>query len=199
VPTTVYRVDFVYDVQYLLVDGPEGVFGEWWPKIRLDGHPRLVDWQSPPLYSELPLRPRPDFWNLIGVAGLVLGPRALEATGAHLEAVGELLPLTVGADELQLANITAVYDCMDPATTTRDGEDGGIERYGFHEHRLPEMSIFKVPETAITEVLCVHRGDDPDVEFLSAVEGDALTGLRFDPIWDSERGPLRQREWDEFD
>jgi hypothetical protein len=191
-------VDFdVSRFQHLAIDGSDDETRQWWPRVMLDGYPKGGSWSPPPVYSPQPLRDLPDFWHLFGVGGLVVGERAREEVGSHLEAVGELLSLTTQRRQLWLSNITRVYDCLDEDATQRDVPGGEIDRYAFLEHRLPELSLFKIPETVTTDLFCVHRGDDPDIEFLTCVRDAGLTGLLFHPAWDSEQGPLRLPDWDE--
>ena len=58
----------------------------------------------------------------------------------------------------------------------------GIRRHAFHADRLPEVPLFKIPETCRAEILTVEGMKDPDDEFKPRVERLGLKGLIFKEI-----------------
>ena len=91
----------------------------------------------------------------------------------HLETGEELYALNVLECVNMLDKENSVYDYYD------DGSKGRILKYSFHKNRLSESSIFKIPETSRTQVLCysdVHYKDD---EFFYMYNELNFTGLVF--------------------
>jgi hypothetical protein len=82
------------------------------------------------------------------------------------------------------------FNCLDHDKTEWEyGETTGkpirIVRYAFHEDRMPESSIFKIPETGRSEILCYEGARDPEDEFKPFVERNGITGLKFTELWSS--------------
>jgi hypothetical protein len=188
--TRVYRIGFdLRNFAPVMIDGDDSVFRQWRPQIKFDGTPRNATWEAPPLWVENPLAPPPDIACLVGSTGLVLRSTAVEAVGAHLLGVGELLEARLAGEPLWVANVTQVVDCLDQTSTARD-KYGAIDSYTFLDHRLPESTVFKLPDTAEFELLTVERNDDREFEFKPAFEDSGLTGLGFAELWNTEQGAL---------
>src|SRR5262249_42527274 len=95
----------------------------------------------------------------------------------------EPLPVECETEQFLICNVTCVVNALDKSRTIYDGPlPYHIEQYAFHPHRF-EYSVFKILETAMTEVLCVEGLVDPNDEFKGTVERERLTGLRFMEIW----------------
>jgi hypothetical protein len=58
-----------------------------------------------------------------------------------------------------------------------------IKEYHFHRNRLPQSSIFKIPETSAGEILCSTGIQDAEDEFKTQVEALSLSGLKFERLW----------------
>lgn len=186
----VFRIDF--DLAHfapLMIDGDDAIFRSWQPMIEFDGTPRQATWASPPLYVENPLEPRPNFSMLVGSASIVMERVALDAVRPHLLGVGELLQARVRDEELWIANVTNVVDCLD-ISLSRTDEFGIIRGYSFQEHRLPEATVFKIPQTAALEIMAVEHGEHRGFEFKATVEDLHLSGLRFTELWNSNLGSV---------
>ena len=180
---SVFRVEFDVDrYQALLIDGNDSVFRRWRPVIELDGRLKADQWTPPPVYSHKPLLDLPDFWHLYGCAGIVATEKAMEIVEYLFLRAGELLPLPFKDSVLTVLNVTEVYDCIDPSNVvTRPS--GAISEYAFLPHRLPESSLFKIPETSWVEVLCVEGVVPLEEGFRWLVESSGLQGLRFVELW----------------
>src|SRR6266542_652906 len=156
-----------------------------------DGTSRAVNWRPPPmtLFTKGKLQ-RGDFFQF--AQGVVISnSRGVDALNvAFFEPAGELLPLTVGKEMYYVLNVTRCIDCLDEETTTREGDDpivpGSIVQYRFRSQALPAIGLFKIPETARTEVLLVEGIRDRDDEFSAIAERHALTGLQFELLWSSQ-------------
>lgn len=190
----VFKVRFDLEgFQDLLIDAPEGESGKWFKMLRQDGRSWSGGWRPPPVYSPEPLLRRPDFWHLVGCYGLVVDARALDTAEPYLLAAGELLPLPFGNELLHISNVTGVYDCIDTDSAERSATGTEITRYPFIEHRIPETTLFKIPETVATEMFCASFGErDPELDFKFVVEHHRLTGLRFEEVWNDDVGPIAQ-------
>jgi hypothetical protein len=123
----------------------------------------------------------------VGAAVIVMHQEVVELVGHFVHAAGELLPLREsGTDQEFLAlNILEDVDCLDPGAYRIDEL---VVRPEFLLHRLPESGLFKVPQLDKTDIFYLERTDDHD-SFMKTIEKNELTGLRFDLIWSSARGP----------
>jgi hypothetical protein len=63
----------------------------------------------------------------------------------------------------------------------------GIEEHQFHAIRFSESTVFKIPETAMAEILTVSGLKDPEDEFESVVEDEGLEGILFEKVWSGSR------------
>ncbi len=161
----------------------------------------IIDWQSPPLFVHNPLLKVPDFWSSCFDGGFIVDPEQpcfqQMPLGGELDLAGELLPLdTEGGLQLSALNVTNVVNALDKSRTKWSSTDngrhmyvdvmrGGPDAYQFHEDRLPESCLFKLPQNAASAVFCIERTGDPATEFKACVEKLGLTGLQFRLIWES--------------
>jgi hypothetical protein len=119
-------------------------------------------------------------------------PRSIEHVRTQFEMAGELLPLPCDGVELTVLNVLECINCLDHERstwlTTKDGQRIYPDpfkkgSYVFHAERLPESSLFKIPELRQGRVLCRERDGDPELEFKAAVELHGLVGLKFQLLW----------------
>jgi hypothetical protein len=108
-----------------------------------------------------------------------------------LAQAGQILPLIYQGETFGLLNVTQCVECLDPDRTRWVfGESTGkpirIARCAFLSSRFPRSSIFKLPQTARSEILCYEGILDSDDEFKAPVEQNEMTGLRFREAWSSE-------------
>ncbi len=101
---------------------------------------------------------------------------------------GELLPLPHRGDLFHLVNVLECVNCLDEQNTKwvlgrTTNARIRVEEYRFHANRLSESTLFKVPETALGEVLTVSGLKDPEDEFKSVVEREGLEGINFEEVW----------------
>jgi DNA polymerase-3 subunit delta' len=99
------------------------------------------------------------------------------------ENAGELLPIRKeDGPELQLLNITRCVSALD-----REKSEWGAsvipKTYAFHKEHIP-LSLFKIPETGVGEILCAEWEGNPEKEFKAAVEKHCLKGMRFQLLWE---------------
>lgn len=162
--------------------------GIWKSKIlQMDCTPKADRWQPPKIYVVNPARPRGNFFRLCSGA-FVADSEATEKLRDLLEMAGELLPLEHKGENVSLLNVTECMNALDEERTEWElGKTTGakirILRYAFKPNRLPESSIFKIPETAKGEVLAIEGRSDPEDEFKFRVERGNLKGLLFDELW----------------
>jgi hypothetical protein len=163
----------------------EDLFALWF-----GGRPTSVSEWVPPAFAiaDLELQ-EPDIWSATGFEGVVVEERLtplIEEIGVE----GQFLPITVPGRRFRALNITALVDCLDGGASYPPGRaHGGIPReYVFVRERVPNTPLFKIPQTAAGEVLCVES--DETAGFKGLVEAHELTGVIFDPLWSSTEGPL---------
>ena len=60
---------------------------------------------------------------------------------------------------------------------------GFLRKHVFHEHRLPEAGLFRIPETLSAEVFAVTSDiDRPEDDFYQWYKKQNYTGLQFAPM-----------------
>jgi hypothetical protein len=177
---SVYRVVADLDnYQYVMADDVGAVM-----KFRFDGNPIGKDWEPPATYRANPKKPKPDFWGCFAnPAVFAVTQQAAQKVVTFLDQSCETLPLECDGDKLLVCNVSCVVNALDQKRSrNKEGLPHWIEEYVFHLHRF-EYSLFKIPETAMSEILCVEGLVAPEDEFKGAVEKHSLKGLKFKKIW----------------
>lgn len=147
------------------------------------------DWAPPEVYIRNPKLKRGNFFFLT-VGALVFDDVARDALAPLLEASGEVLPLPCGEETLFLLNVLDCVDALDEARTKwkqnqHSGKRTGIEIHEFYDNRIPEVPLFKIPQTSRADIYTCCGMKDPGDEFKPAYEAAGLTGLIFDYVWSS--------------
>ena len=179
---TVYRiVPAVDEFQYVLADNSKDL-----AKYAFDGTPVADKWEPPKCYVPFPTRPEADFWGCFLRNDLFAAARhTADIVGTFVDQSCEALPLPLSDRELMIFNVTHVLNCLHTENSQYDPElPHIIDVYAFHEARFTH-SLFKIPQTRMSEVLCVEGLASPDDEFKGVVKSHGLTGLRFEEIWSS--------------
>lgn len=150
-----------------------------------DCRPKGATW-SPSVYIEHPKLKRGNVFALGGT--LAFDAETTERLRTLLEMSGELLPLAYKGEQFTALNVTECVDALDDGKTKwvygkSTGAKIKIEQYAFHRHRLPEVPLFKIPETSKSRILTVEGMKDPQDEFKPSIERFGLTGLTFKEIW----------------
>ncbi len=148
---------------------------------------KMDSWPSPSVYVPDPLDAPGNFFDLCP-GGLVVDTFALEKLRDIFEMAGELLPLSCADNSFYLLNVLECWNCLDDSRCKwvlgrSTGAKIRITEYSFYRDRVPESTLFKIPETAGKEILTVSGIKDPDDEFKSLVERQGLSGLIFEKLW----------------
>jgi hypothetical protein len=154
--------------------------------LRFHGRAKAAMWVPPPVYSPTLSLKAPDIWTLNGA--LVFPPEALAVLDDVLSKAGELLPLPFEGETWHVFNIVHTTNCLNEEATTwlMNGEHRvRAQKLAFHEHRLPEPTLFTVPQASV-RTLCIQGLVSPEDDFKAVVEDNGLTGLEFELLWDSE-------------
>jgi hypothetical protein len=123
---------------------------------------------------------------------LIMRAGAVDALSDMLEAGGEILPLaTDDGVELWALNVTRVIDALDEEHSILrrfpDGRIMFIAAPAFHEPLVRDVDFFKLP---------LHSSEIFFGEcFIERVRAARLTGLKFNPVWSAEGGPIKRRLW----
>ena len=107
-----------------------------------------------------------------------------------LEMAGELLPIEYKNEPHSLLNVTECMDCLDHERTEwvvgkNTGAKIDIQRYAFRVERMPESSVFKIPNR-LADIYVAEGRFDPEDEFKARVEQNHMKGLLFEEIWCDE-------------
>ena len=148
------------------------------------------DWPCPVFYIDTPLDEKPNFYN-IGPGVLAFDEHTLKLMDYIFEKAGEILPITTECGQkLWALNVLECANCIDTKNSKwlwdeKTNQAADILKYAFHEDRLGESSIFKVPETHRGEILTFTGVLDKDEEFFHVYHYNNLKGLIFDELWSS--------------
>jgi len=170
--------------QYFLTEKEEDA-----KTLRTDGSSKIHTWTPPPVFIYKPQLEKGNFFNFNSDI-LISDQKATEVLHSLFVEAGELLFLSYKGNDYSLLNVTECIDCLDQENTKwKYDVDNSIrlmiDKYSFHTNRFPESSIFKIPETAKSELLVVNGLRDPKDEFINKVVESGLTGLSFEKIWES--------------
>lgn len=87
---------------------------------------------------------------------------------------------------LILINVTHVIDALDKKKSVFDPDlPHVIDAYAFRADRL-DHSLFKIPQTALSDIYTVEGLGSPDEEFKPLVDKLGIKGLCFAEVWRSE-------------
>jgi hypothetical protein len=177
---SVYRVVPDFDnYQHLIPDHAAAAM-----QYRYDGTTINDAWKPPSVYRGNPQKPRPDIWGCMSF-GAVMAVTLMTATELvkFLDESCECLSLECDGEKFLLCNVTCVVDALDKRKSRHaEGLPHWIEEYAIHPRRF-EYSLFKIPETAVGEILCVEGLAGPDDEFKATVEKRGMKGLKFKKLW----------------
>lgn len=154
-------------------------------------HRKLAEWKAPEIYLQNLKAVRGNFFHLCSGA-LVIDQLATDRLRPTLAWAGELLPLTHEGIPFYLLNVTECVSCLDNGATEwvigkKTGAKIRISKYGFDKRRLSESTLFKIPETAAAEILCVSGLKDPADEFKAQVQANGFRGLLFEKLWSDQK------------
>jgi hypothetical protein len=155
--------------------------------LKMDCKSKLAKWNAPEIYIQNIKHEPGNFFHLCSGA-FVADSSAAEGLRSILEMAGELLPLTHLGSPLFLLNVLECVNCLDSKKTTwitgkTTGAKIRIVDYHFEKARFSESTIFKIPETALSEILCVEGFKDPEDEFRAQVEAQGFKGIDFELLW----------------
>lgn len=148
-------------------------------------------WRNIEFYISNPVSERSDFFSLGGLGAFACNKRALSELEDFLNFGCELLPIHLeDGSELYVINVLDCVNAMNVKASVfdyyDDGERGRILTYAFYPDRYTESSIFKIPETATTQILTYQGLKDPNDEFITAYSQTDLVGLGFTVLYDSD-------------
>lgn len=181
--STVYRVLTDPDeFQSVLADDVKSVM-----QYRFDGSAIGEAWQPPAVYSPYPTKQEGDFWGCFSNRSVFcVSEDAAPSIVTFLDQSCEVLPLPLGDRKLLMCNVTFVLNCLDEDKSRhKPGLPHWIEEYAFHPQRF-EYSLFKIPQSSMSEVLCVEGLIGGDDGFKATVDRLGLRGLRFQELWSDD-------------
>ena len=151
---------------------------------RYDGVPVADSWQPLEMYVRRPTLKKPDIWGVANT--LAFEPEAAAVLQLCLDQSAEQLKLPFEGRELIVINITYVLECLNKVASEYDPDlPHMIDEYVFHQDRL-DYSLFKIPETRMSEILTVEGLASSEDEFKPLIEKNNLNGIHFRKLfsWD---------------
>ncbi len=110
-----------------------------------------------------------------------------------LEKVGELLPFYVGGEPWYCLNVLESTDALDEEKTKYQYDDGKTKfnpiGFVFDVNKLPESSLFKIPEDNHTNIFCIDRREIKGQimgDFFYVVDKLGLTGVKFERVYSTD-------------
>jgi hypothetical protein len=158
-------------------------------RLTMDCTRKLSSWMPPAVYVPNPKLKKGKFFHLCSGA-FVIDKDATEKLRDILEMGGELLPIDYENEPYSLLNVTECMDCLDHERTEwvlgkSTGAKIDIKQYVFKAVRMPESSIFKIPNR-LADIYVAEGRFDPEDEFKSRVDQNNLHGLLFEEVWRDE-------------
>jgi hypothetical protein len=180
----IYLIDQDYDYQYFLPDM------EKVSSPKMDGLPLPHAWEPPPFFILKPNLKKGNFVCWFGCSGLLIFDNLVRNKLLELfEMSGELFRFHYKNESFTLFNPLNVLDVLDDRRSEiKRLPSGGIyeiKKYAFHEHRLTEIPIFKIPEEK-TSLFTIEGMKNPEDEFKYRVESLGFTGLKFKEVWSDQ-------------
>ena len=159
--------------------------------ILFDGTSRIDVWSPPKFYVHDTTIEKSNFYVVSpGVFAFDENVMNHSMMAMFFEMAGEILPLELETGEkLYILNTTEVVNALDQENSVfrknpRTGKNVRLITPVFKPHRLPESSIFKIPETRRAELLTyTGRCANPLDEFYANYLESGFTGLSFEEIW----------------
>lgn len=134
-------------------------------------------------------KPVPDIAYL-GMVTYAFKMEAANNLADILEQAGEALPIYIGEEVWYALNITTISEALDRDKSEFEMNDGKIKKipnkFVFDINKLPNTSLFKIPDDNFTDVFCIdRRSGDAEIlnNFFCAVSGHNLTGLEFEEVF----------------
>jgi hypothetical protein len=144
-------------------------------------------WQPLDMYIFNPKKRKGNFYSLGGIGALVFDKSTLDSMLTQFEMAGEILNINVGNEGLYTLNVLECINALDENRTKwklyENGARGRILEYAFYINRLPESSIFKIPETSKTEIFTYSGIKDPLDEFYHLYMQHDMQGLVFEEVY----------------
>ncbi len=160
--------------------------------LTFDGRSKIDIWRTSEFYIDNPLAKKGDFASFLTSGAFACNEKAVDKFLSFWQICGELLPIQLeGALNMFILNVTDCINVLDQNQSKFDFYEDGtrsnrILKYAFHKNRFHESSIFKIPETAKSQILTYTGIKDPDEEFYYAYKKSGLTGLSFEEIYSDE-------------
>jgi len=160
-------------------------------RFKFECESKKDSWEEMLYYVNNPKTKSKNFYSFSS-GTLACDDETLEICRTVFEMSGEILSIQLeNGPKLYVLNILECVNGLDYENTIwdyyDDGTKGRILKYSMHHERiLNESTIFKIPETAKTDIFCYSDIKDPEDEFYYIYKSNNLTGLLFEEVYSSE-------------
>ena len=166
----------------------QDINNELFAKLNFDGYSKIDSWVPIEFFVFNPLAKKANFFSLTNSGAFACDKRAADCLWKFLDFGIELLPIYLDdGTELFIVNVIDCVNALDQKNTVfdyySDETRGRILKYVFHDNLFSESSVFKIPETANTQVLTYTGVKSPEEEFYTAYSDSKIEGLVFDVIY----------------
>jgi hypothetical protein len=126
-----------------------------------------------------------DFYNFMPTC-LVMREKAYTVLNGVLKEHDEILPWKVESENIFVLNVLTNSNSIIEDKSNMDALSSRDWKLCFDQNRLPDSSIFKIPQDNYFDIFC-HQGLlPPEKDFKHLVESNNLKGLEFKEVWSSE-------------
>jgi len=165
---------------------------EVYDMLDFNGNSKLNIWKPLTFFIDNPLNRKADFFSFIGSSAFACNKLATDKLMRFWSLSAELLPINLeDGTELFIVNVIDCVNALDQENVEYDYYDDGsrsnrILKYSFHKNRFHESSIFKIPETAKTQILTYVGVKTSEDEFYTAYNQSGLEGLVFKELYSTD-------------
>ncbi|MFV8282613.1 imm11 family protein [Christiangramia marina] len=131
-----------------------------------------------------------NFFYLDGGSALVFDQAVYDSPIFDIfEQAGQIIPINCSGEKLYILNVLECINMLDLNKSQfeiyDDGSKGEVLEFHFHEERISESSIFKIPQMNASQVLTYCDVKDASDEFFNLYNKFNFTGLVFEKLYET--------------
>ncbi|GHA51626.1 hypothetical protein GCM10007103_35110 [Salinimicrobium marinum] len=150
-----------------------------------DGWPEDINF-----YVFNPKKLKGNFFNLAGGSALVFDQVVYDSPVFDLfEQAGQIIPINCSGEKLYILNVLECINMLDLNKSKfevyNDGSKGDVLDFYFHEDRISESCIFKIPQMNASQILTYSGVKDASDEFIHLYKKFNFSGLEFEKLYEN--------------
>lgn len=150
-------------------------------------------------YVYNPKKLKGNFFNLAGGSALIFDQAVYDSPIFDLfEQAGQIIPINCSGERLYILNVLECINMLDLKSSKfeiyNDGSKGDVLEFFFHEDRISESCIFKIPQMNASQILTYSDVKDANDEFIHLYNKFNFTGLNFKKLYENNAGNGTEHE-----